>query len=641
MNDAEAIARAIGIRRRQGKATLTWFGERVDGLYNPLLPDRLASIVYTHAYILGAPMPLDTYPDHGSDPVWNDLKVGAHLKASWSGWTRVGDDRLAFPGQPLLSVGPLHGEVSGDAVSVTIPAMSGTTLPGWMLVRHGDTQGMQAVVRLYANTYAHRARELVDQLGARLIEEGYTGFAMKFLMARNHTDRADSSVLYLPEYPNDALLHSIIELLQPAIASQAVPMFTCKVSPGIALAHNPTDGESFGQLRCRQTAQALVHASRHRSRLTLPFDSSAPWNLDGKPRLKFRRPLAKPRTSRRGTACDPEVALDRLAARVQRSAIVSNHLATWLVRDPATGRVNTAGADVYAGSAGALLLFAHAVGLGEGRYLPTLRATARAMQRRQQELPTLGFHSGQPGTAAVLAEAAVTVDDDELLSIARDSLNQARCAPTTTRGWDLLSGLAGSILGLGAASDFLNVDVSSELIHLQRSLHSLAEHDVRTGGARWRSTVGRRRPALAGLAHGGSGAAVALATQHRPGAPIPDLVWRAVRFEDGSRQTSRGWVDWRQPGSSEPATAWCHGAAGIGIASAALCREYGQPLRARARLAAVRTREALTGGSTDLGLCHGTSGKALAVGVIAKALGQPELCDDIPTEFERSSWPTR
>ncbi len=108
------------------------------------------------------------------------------------------------------------------------------------------------------------------------------------------------------------------------------------------------------------------------------------------------------------------------------------------------------------------------------------------------------------------------VQDDELFSLAHTSLGQARAAWQVSREWDLVGGLAGTILALHFAASSLDVVIKDDLKFLAGQLMLQHEVDAQSGGVRWRSRVGNRRPALASLAHGGSGAALALAVASDP-----------------------------------------------------------------------------------------------------------------------------
>ncbi|HUG82935.1 MAG TPA: T3SS effector HopA1 family protein, partial [Euzebya sp.] len=69
--------------------------------------------------------------------------------------------------------------------------------------------------------------------------------------------RADGAVVYLP----DESLDTALQLLLPAVDGLLhpdVPPLTCRVAPGLAWAHDPGDGRSFGEDRCGVIASAVA-----------------------------------------------------------------------------------------------------------------------------------------------------------------------------------------------------------------------------------------------------------------------------------------------------------------------------------------------------------------------------------------------
>ncbi len=208
-------------------------------------------------------------------------------------------------------------------------------------------------------------RRVLPEVISILLEEGLGQFSMKCLISRDHADRTDSSILSLPARPSQMLLQRLATSLDPAIAGDAVPLFTHRYTGGIAIAHSPAGGGSFGQLRCSQIADAVLERFRTRSSkpLRLSLDSAAPWNYTASDSIEhFVSTCRRRRLST--TPTSSEAHLEILAARLHASALVADGKAAWLQRDPVSGRQITTGAGVYAGSAGALLVFGQAVRLG-------------------------------------------------------------------------------------------------------------------------------------------------------------------------------------------------------------------------------------------------------------------------------------
>ena len=627
MTDLDAIVGAVGVRRRGDTRHLTWIGQSIIGLDEPQATEALADVLYASAYVFGAPTPLEPPGDRGIDPGWSFIRVDDRMTATWGGWTATGRGTVEAPGMPTIRLEPTGSRARGSPVAIPMASISTDLLPGWCLVHHGDVRFGAGTVRLYANTQPHAAQALVPGLTTLLLDAGFEHVSAKFLLGREHGDRADSTVVYLPVVPDAELLDRLVALLGPAIAGGATPMFTRRLLPGIALAHSPEGGASFGQLRCRQVSSALAAHLRadRRDPLVFPFDEARPWDGLAGGLLDYLGPPTPPATIDPDVT-DPERALHALADQLARSAITVDRRATWLVRDSRSGRLVAAGAALYEGAAGPLAVLAHACHLsGSSCHLPLLRAAAQAMLDRQDEIPLDGFHSGQAGTAAALAEVADLVQDQHVTEIAHESLDRARRPRGLSRDWDLLAGTAGTILGISAAAGLLGVDVAKNIEDWAGCLVVRGEDDPGSGGIRWRSQIGRRRPTLAGLAHGGSGAALALAVASTPERDFAPVVARSVDFEDTCRSSVDGWTDQRNPAAKGAAVAWCHGAGGIGLASAALNLRWPGTFRARTQLAAERLAASLSGPIHDRGLCHGRSGRALALAVVADHLGDNAL----------------
>lgn len=118
-----------------------------------------------------------------------------------------------------------------------------------------------SLLRFYFNVSADKAAPLLSTLSQRL---NYYAIPYRFktLSWPQLYRRADGTVLYVARryYP---IVASLLYELRAYFSSQLrteVPMF-CKVFlPGLGLAEDPRNGESFGMHRCRLMAQGLVNA---------------------------------------------------------------------------------------------------------------------------------------------------------------------------------------------------------------------------------------------------------------------------------------------------------------------------------------------------------------------------------------------
>ena len=419
-------------------------------------------------------------------------------------------------------------------------------------------------------------------------------------MTTEHNERADATVFYLAHDRDEDFLAAIAELGLDLLPE--VPLFTRRLGPGIGVAPDPSGPLSFGEVCCLRAAERLVNGLKRRH-------SSSP-----------STPLGRRSIIPRGAEThevDAQAARNHLlaVARCLRdTAVRADDRAGWLVSTPTSPEKSVStGPDVYGGTPGPVLLLAHAVAItGDTDYRELLQAAARDAVARLDESSGFGFHAGAAGTAVVLAEASLVASDPTLADVARIARRHAeRHWLDSSRSWDLLHGHAGFALAMIIGSRLLGEVVPSVVIAALDRLVSMQT----PSGPGWRTAVTpRRRIALTGLAHGASGAALALTAGRdefqtdRWNAAIDN----AITFERRWRMPSTGgWLDRRYAARHE-AIAWCHGAAGIGLAAAALAAA-GEPTADMATVAAAR----LISTSADHGragcLCHGPIGNLLAL----------------------------
>lgn len=186
---------------------------------------------------------------------------------------------------------------------------------------------------------------------------------------------------------------------------------------------------------------------------------------------------------------------------------------------------------------------------------------------------TLGWQSGDLGVARGAGLVGRLLGDESLVHAGRDLAGRAVEAlyadPTLCPAYpDLLDGEAGHLAAVlaadlpGSAEDARRA-VAADLI---ARLTAGAESGAR--GASW--SMAGFAPSVVGLAHGGSGIALALTAAQAAGLRVDEgLVAAALRWEDGHYAADRGgWPDLRVD-PPVPALAWCHGAPGVGIVAAA------------------------------------------------------------------------
>lgn len=235
-------------------------------------------------------------------------------------------------------------------------------------------------------------------------------------------------------------------------------------------------------------------------------------------------------------------------------------------------------ASLYEGTAGIALFLARlARHTGEALFRRTAlggaRQAATSIEAGAREKREPGLYTGGTGVAMVALAVGETLGAEDLA--ARGLEIGRRLATAPDPGWpcdDLLAGRAGGLLaaatlarrsGDGAFADWAE--------RLREELLSTA---VPSGaGVSWRE---QERRGLAGISHGASGVALALAESEGTGGEwrASEIVIQALAYErslfDAER---RNWEDVRVlPGPPGPTiagprfmTTWCHGAPGIGL----------------------------------------------------------------------------
>lgn len=478
---------------------IRWFGYRVGPLESARTVDDLARIIYSHAYVYGAPRPLVsglTDVDLGADVRQEAPSVHALLAAREGGWQLArlsgGWCRLTKSGSPPLLVPDTVVQTEADdTFSVPVPSYSERRLPGWATLAHGVSAERTDITRLYINTNGASAGHVVDGIARTLINQGASRFLIKWLLSAQHDVRTDSTVLYVEKNQFAAIAPHVEQLVSSYTVGRDVPMFTTQLAPGLAHADDPGGSSSYGEVVSRRAAEELVLELRALPRRHVGGPSTA--NADRGARQQIVPPLS-PTCEREPQSSQAQ--LLSFATQLLRDAVWNNDEAGWLSRTPVDGRIQAAGPDVYHGAPGPILALAYASTLTESQeIIRVMRAAARYVVSRLGELGH-GFHSGVAGTAAVLAEAACASDDEVMYELADHALSLAVVAArTSTRQWDVIDGLAGTVLGIVAAAGLLRTRPPDELAFVLQMLVA-----VEREGRGWRTAVGGSRRRLDGMA---------------------------------------------------------------------------------------------------------------------------------------------
>jgi len=152
---------------------------------------------------------------------------------------------------------------AGGEVEVFLAKGSAEIQPGFYHV-FGETpfdDAQDRLTRIYFHLEEAGAAPLVSA-ATTLLNRFQVPFRLKTLAFRGAYDRADAAVLFLAKR-HFGLLARLLPRLQATVGGflrPAAPLLTKSLAPGIALAEDPADGESFGTSRCRLIAEALWEA---------------------------------------------------------------------------------------------------------------------------------------------------------------------------------------------------------------------------------------------------------------------------------------------------------------------------------------------------------------------------------------------
>jgi hypothetical protein len=263
----------------------TWMGRRFEAAPDdPTAPAagrarllrRLTDRLYADFYCRGGPVPAEDITRRGGPERTSfveALSAANRGSGSWEiGWTVAGtDDGRLVVERHGLRVWALLEDVAaprggprrpGAPVSVRLPRELPRASPGFYMAL-GD-RGLPPdgeLLRVYWNLQAADAVRFVEATTSRLNAAGLP-FRLKVVDAVERFTRCDAGVLYLARAdgeraaPHIAAVHrELAGRLKPE-----TPAFTKRLAPGVAVADEPREGDSFGGHRCRLLAEGIVLA---------------------------------------------------------------------------------------------------------------------------------------------------------------------------------------------------------------------------------------------------------------------------------------------------------------------------------------------------------------------------------------------
>lgn len=212
----------------------------------------------------------DLTPDlsaaNAGQPRWDSGWQISRIEASGQLFAQKGSRvRSVWPGEFLTFDGPGVPPRAGSQISVYFPHESRTMQPGFYFAfseAESDPADESRLTRFYWNVREQGAVPLTRWL-TRTLNRFQIPFRYKCLSIGGQYDRLDAAVLYVGKkfFRISAELlaagrQTVAEFLRPE-----TPLFTRPLAPGLALAEDPGNGESFGMNRCRILAEALWNAA--------------------------------------------------------------------------------------------------------------------------------------------------------------------------------------------------------------------------------------------------------------------------------------------------------------------------------------------------------------------------------------------
>jgi hypothetical protein len=288
-----AAARAVRLRPPVG---FTWRGRSSPALpanagrvlternARECLAEAVANRLYTDWYLTGG---VRTEASRGDLPFRDDAFVRSLSDANegigpWDGgWVIAGsngggdgtvpriDGARAVTKAGLTLIVPRNAcrpsrrrdATGGSLASVHLPKDLPAMSPGYYMALGDRPWTGEGAIRVYWNMTAAAAATFVGVL-TRGLNEKALPFRLKVLDHPDSYRRCDAGVLYLPggSYQRAApLLREVQRELAPS-AMEAVPALTRPIAPGVGVAEDPPDGQSFGMHRCRLVAEGLRRA---------------------------------------------------------------------------------------------------------------------------------------------------------------------------------------------------------------------------------------------------------------------------------------------------------------------------------------------------------------------------------------------
>jgi hypothetical protein len=196
----------------------------------------------------------------------SDWRITQVLSSGQVAAQRYEITRLFWPGEFISNEGGGGALQAGRAISV-LWKREGPEVQTGFYFTYGEAIADQmedsALIRLYLNLRLAGAPLAVQTVSAAL-NRYRVPFQFKCLSHSGLYPRTDAAVLYLARRYFRICSELFVDLL-PGLAGVLeadVPLFSLRLGPGLGLAEDPGNGESFGMHRCRLVAEGIADAFR-------------------------------------------------------------------------------------------------------------------------------------------------------------------------------------------------------------------------------------------------------------------------------------------------------------------------------------------------------------------------------------------
>lgn len=392
-----------------------------------------------------------------------------------------------------------------------------------------------------------------------------------------------------------------------------IPVFTCVAGSRHLLAEGDILRDLFPRsgMDCVRARFARLGEDDRNRQLAFIRNSVSVAALEPGSIESTRRPL--PSAARAVTRDELLASASAIADRLHVLAARDGERATWTGLAPDAHQrwqLGAIGCDLYSGLGGIALFLGYLADVTDEPRHRTLAGAALQMALEHAEDPRerapLHGLSGVAGLVYAATHLAALWEDRPLLARARALTGRVIAALDETASCDVVGGLAGDILAL--ATLFMATGAPEVREALTAAARRIVERATPIDrGLGWISPA--EGVALGGMAHGAAGIVLALVRAAALGGDrsLLSAASAGLRFEQQLFDGKRG--DWRdvRPDAGAPMVAWCHGAAGIGLARLALI-EQTRDRRPTDELRAAVAATLADAGGRNHSLCHGDLG---------------------------------